>query len=276
MNQQTISSALEFTGIGLHTGKESCIKLEPMPPDSGIVFRRADLPDAPPLKALASNVVNTQRCTVLGNGFFKISTVEHLLSSLYSIGIDNLMITVDAEEIPAMDGSSIEYFNALTACGLKTQAAPRKVLSLQQPCFSVKNGSIIIALPSQDRRFTVMLDYDHPMIGTQICDFDLLKDSYCEKIAPARTFGFLHEVQALLDRNLARGGDISNALVIMPDGFSTPLRLENEPVHHKCLDLIGDISLSGLLVFAHIIAIKSGHALNVDFALKLEQMGGFN
>ena len=272
MNQKTILSSTELKGTGLHSGEDITLKLEPGKENSGIVFHRSDLLGSKPLKALASNVVNTQRCTVLGNDEFKISTVEHLLSALCALGIDNINISVSGSELPALDGSSAILYNSLKSCGIKELDSDKKVIRLAIPVFEVKNDSILIALPSEERKFTVVLDYPGTLLGTELCSFNLDRDSYTDKVAPSRTFAFMHEVQYLLDNNLAKGGDFNNALVISEDSYSSPLKHENEPVWHKCLDLIGDISLCDKTLFAHIVAIKPGHTINTQLALKLEQM----
>ena len=270
MNQKTILSSIEIKGTGLHSGENITVKLEPAMENSGIVFHRSDLVEKP-LKALASNVVNTKRCTVLGNDEFKISTVEHILSALYALNIDNINIFVNGAEMPAMDGSSAVFYNTLKSCGIKELSCPRKEICLTSPIFEIINDSILIALPSKERKFTVVLDYPGTLLGTELCSFNLDKDSYIDKVAPSRTFAFMHEVQMLLDNNLAKGGDFNNALVISEDSYSSPLKHENEPVWHKCLDLIGDMSLCGKVLLSHIVAIKPGHTINTKLALKLEK-----
>lgn len=272
MNQRTILSAIELKGNGLHSGENVTVKLEPAPENNGILFHRSDLPGSKPIKALASNVVSTQRCTVLGSDEFKISTVEHLLSALFALGLDNINIFTNASELPALDGSSSIFYSSLKSSGIKELNSQKKIVRPQIPIFETKNDSILIALPSEEKKYTVILDYPGTILGTELCSFNLDKDSYTDKVAPSRTFAFMHEVQYLLDNNLAKGGDFNNALVISEDTYSSPLKHENEPVWHKCLDLIGDISLCGKTLLAHIIAIKPGHTINTQLALKLEQM----
>ena len=274
MNQKTIQTSFEIRGIGLHSGKEVTLRLESAVENNGITFKRLENLDAKPLPALASNVISTQRCTVLGNEDFKVGTIEHLLSALYALGIDNINILTDSSELPAMDGCAVSFYNALKSCGIKELSAPKKVVILKEPFIIHKNDSTLIALPYEGKKFTAVLDYPGTLLGTQACIFDLDKESYIDEIAPARTFAFMSEIKALLENNLAKGGDFNNALVIDEDSYSSPLKFANEPVRHKCLDLIGDIALCGKLLFAHVIAIKPGHSINTQLALEIEKNGG--
>lgn len=270
--QSTIVRSFEMKGKGLHTGKNVTLTVEPAPEDFGIRFFRKGDDGSEGMPALASHVVNTSRCTVLGDGRFSVSTVEHFLSAAYAIGLDNLKLTVDGAELPAADGSAVPFYRRLEEAEKVQQSKEKKVIKILRPEIVSAGDSILVALPGEGLKLTVILHYAHPMVGTQLCEFSLGRDDFLGEIAPARTFGFWEEVQQLLQSDLARGGDIDNALIVMPDGFSTPLRMENEPVKHKCLDLIGDLSLTGASLEGHILSYKAGHFLNIALAKAL--LGG--
>ncbi len=274
MFQKTVKSEVFFNGAGLHSGKNINVKVSPADEDTGICFLRKDMPSVPLFRADASSVVNTERCTVIGNEYFTISTIEHLFSALYALEITNVLIEVDSSELPALDGSALPFYLALKDAGIVEQRNAAKVLNLKEPVFLSSNNCYLIALPSNELRFTVLTDYPEKSIGRELCDFVMSADAFEKSVAPARTFAFYSEVKALLEKNLALGGSIENALVIYDDAYSSPLRLNNEIAAHKCLDLIGDISLCSYRLKAHITAIKPGHKINTAFALMLQNIGG--
>ena len=272
-----LSSSSSFSGAGLHTGAVSHVSLKPAEPGSGIVFY---LPGGVVLPAQADRVVDTARCTVLGDGTARLSTVEHLLSACAGLGVRDLAVEIDGPEVPIGDGSAACWVEALRAGGLTADTAPATRLTLTHPVIVTgKDGAFVAAYPSDRLRITVAIHFPHPLIGTQIARYtpdDADGCDYASEIAGCRTFGFIEEVEALLAAGLARGGTLDNAIVIYPDRFSTPLRFENELARHKLLDVVGDLALGGsaLLPKADIIAVKPSHRLNTQLALRLREALG--
>jgi len=265
MLQHTIRKEISVTGIGLHTGKSINIKLMPAGVNSGIVFIRTDLPGHPKITANLNNISSTARGTNLGN----ISTIEHILSALYALSITNLEIEIDGPEPPALDGSSKQYSELIARAGIIDQASEVKCITVNEPVFIAEDGKCLIAVPSD--RFTVsfMINYPLGFIGTQFYKFELNSRKYVKDIAPARTYGFIDELEDLKKQGLALGAGENNAVAIGKDSYLTKLRFKDELVRHKILDLIGDLSLLGAEIKAHIIGIRSGHGLNIKFAKKL-------
>lgn len=262
MNQTTLAEVCSFEGVGLHTGEAARIELRPAAIDSGILFllHRADgaIVRVP---AIAEHVLDTSRATVLGTTDANVSTVEHLLAALLGMGVNNVEIDVHGPEIPALDGSAKLYADAIARIGLLEQSAARHELRLDSPFELRSDGRAIILLPSDTFRVRFIADFEPP-VGTQYFDGAIDAESFREEIASARTFGYLHEVEALLARGLARGGSLENALVFASDGPMQPMRWPNEVVRHKVLDLIGDFALLGAWPCCDIIALKSGHELH--------------
>jgi len=249
---------MEFSGVGLHTGRAARVRVLPAPAGSGLRFR---LDDAVEFPAHPDYVVDTRRATVLGLGEHRVSTVEHLLSALAGTGITNALIAVDGPEIPASDGSALEFTAAIDAAGIVEQplACARNVV--REPHVFRAGSAVLAVVPAAEFRVRMTIDFPAP-VGTQYVDYDGAAGSYRTAIAPNRTFGFRHEVEALLERGLAMGGSLDNAVVFDTDGPLVPLRAPNEPVRHKVLDLIGDFALLGAYPQCEVIAIKSGHALH--------------
>lgn len=256
--QHTLREPAEFTGVGLHTGAAAAVRIVPAEPDAGLSIRFG--PDGPIVPALAEYIVDTRRATVLGVGERTLSTVEHLLSALSATGVDNALIEADGPEIPVLDGSA-EPFAATFSTLLLEQPAERRRFVIDRPVAFSDGDARLIALPSDDFRVTICVDFAPP-VGTQFYSATVGARSYLEEIAPARTFGYLHEVEALLAAGLARGGSLDNALVFAPEGPLTPLRWPNEVVRHKALDLIGDLALLGARPRGEFVSIKSGHRLH--------------
>lgn len=263
MLQKTIKNSIEFEGIGLHTGKKSHVKVLPAPENSGIKFLRAGLEGATPFLAHFSKVTSTERSIVLEDGSSRIRTPEHLLATAYGLGIDNLSIELNGEEIPAMDGSGQTFSQMFLQAGIMTQEAQKAFITISDSIWVAQDNSHVIAFPDKELKITYIADFSHPLIGTQFLEFSFNDGDFARDIAPARTFGFWEEVKSLWNRRLALGGNLENAIVIKKNCFSTPLRFEDEIVRHKCLDLIGDISLLGAQLNAHIFAIKSSHSLDI-------------
>ena len=255
--QSTLREAFAFEGVGLHTGVACRVEVRPAAPDSGLRFIAGGVE----IPALAEYVVETARATVIGKDNVTISTVEHLLAAVFGMGVSNAEIHVDGPEIPVADGSSKLFVDAIAAAGTVRQAEVRPRFAPLTPAFVRDGDRAIIVLPAAQFRVRFLADFAPP-IGTQYFDGEIDPEVFRNEIASARTFGYLHEVEALLERGLARGGTLENALVFAPDGPMQEMRWENEPVRHKVLDLLGDFSLLGAWPQCEIVAIKSGHKLH--------------
>jgi len=262
MFQNTIKKEVSISGIGLHTGKEVSIRFKPAEIGTGIVFVRIDKPGRPRVKANLNNVSSTERGTSLG----KVYTVEHVLSALHALSVTNCEIELDGPEPPAIDGSSREYCNLMKRAGVISQNADLKKINLRSPVIVRDKDGCVVALPSDRLVVSFMINYPFDFIGSQFYRFDLNSKKYIKWIAPARTYGFLSEVPTLRRRRLAGGASFKNTVVLGKDHYLTKLRFKDELVRHKILDLIGDLSLLGAEINAHIICIKSGHKLNIKLA----------
>jgi UDP-3-O-acyl N-acetylglucosamine deacetylase len=230
----------------------------PAPAGSGLRFR---LDDAVEFAAHPDYVVDTRRATVLGLGEHRVSTVEHLLSALCGSGITNALIAVDGPEIPASDGSALEFIDAIDAAGIAEQPLPQLRNVVREPHVFRDGDKLLAVVPAPAFRVRMTIDFPAP-VGSQYVDYDSAAATYRTAVAPNRTFGFRHEVEALLERGLAMGGSLDNAVVFDTDGPMVPLRAADEPARHKVLDLIGDFALLGAYPQCEVIAIKSGHALH--------------
>jgi UDP-3-O-[3-hydroxymyristoyl] N-acetylglucosamine deacetylase len=269
MYQTTIQKSAELVGIGLHKGSPVKLKLEPMEANSGIVFYRSDVDVSIPL--LPENVVDTKMATVIGKNGYVISTIEHLLSAVYAYGIDNLKITVDADEVPVMDGSSASYCMLLDEAGIVELDAPKKIMRIKKDV-EVREGEKYVKLsPSPDLNYDFTIKFPHPVIQEQAYVLHFTKESYKKEIARARTFGFLHEVQYLRSKGLALGGSLENAIVLDDKKILNPegLRFPDEFVRHKILDAIGDMSLIGMNFIGNYEALAGSHDLNHRLTLAL-------
>ena len=271
LKQRTISKKFSVDGVGIHTGKKAIVEILPANPNEGILFFDKNHEEYPPVKARACNVVNSTRCTVLGNDKFSVSTVEHFMATIKSFGIDNLKIYIDAPEMSILDGSAKKWCELFLDAGIKEFEESVKMVDFTAPLYIESGNSSIVAIPSDKLKYTFVFDYPKTIVGTQIFTFTPSEDDFVKEVASARTFAFYEEIKPLLDSGLAKGGDLSNALIIKKDGYMSDLNFDNEPVRHKCLDLIGDIALCGFGFNAHIIAIRSGHKLNTKFASILEK-----
>lgn len=234
--------------------------MSPAPVDTGLRFR---LDDAVEFPAHPDYVVDTSRATVLGAGEHRVSTVEHLLSALSGSGVTNALIGVDGPEIPASDGSALEFITAIDAAGIDDQGVPQRRAIVREPQIFRDGDKVLAIVPAPAFRVRMTIDFPVP-VGAQYVDYDSSVTDYRSAVAPNRTFGFRHEVEALLARGLAMGGSIENAVVFDVDGPMTPLRSADEPARHKVLDLIGDFALLGAYPQCEIIAIKSGHKLHFE------------
>lgn len=255
--QTTLRDAFTYEGVGLHTGVPCRVDVLPAPANAGLQFVSAGVE----IPAVAEYVVETARATVVGKDGVTISTIEHLLAALFGLGIANARIHVDGAEIPVADGSAKTWVELITAAGIAAQREVRDRYVPTAPTFVRDGDRALIVLPATHFRVKFVADFAPP-IGTQYFDGELTPEVFASEIAAARTFGYLHEVQALLDRGLAKGGTLDNALVFAPEGPLQEMRWPNEPVRHKVLDLVGDLALLGAWPQCEIVAIKSGHRLH--------------
>jgi len=256
--QATLKSALHFAGVGVHTGAQARIEIAPAPPGSGIVFL---LNGSVRVPATAEYVTETARATVIGRDGATVSTIEHLMAGLFAMGVDNATIAVDGPEIPVMDGSAQAFAQAIAQSGVLAQGEVRKRLVVTEPRFFRDGDRMLIVLPASRLRVQFLADFAPP-VGTQFFSSEITPDVFLKELAGARTFAFLHEVEALRKRGLAQGGTLENAVVFGPEGPLTPLRWSDEVVRHKVLDLLGDLSLIGAYPQCEVIAVKSGHRLH--------------
>jgi UDP-3-O-[3-hydroxymyristoyl] N-acetylglucosamine deacetylase len=268
MQQTTIAKAIAYTGIGLHSGQNVTIVINPAPPDTGIVFARTDLPGVPQVAAIAKNVTNAMRATTLEDGLAKVFTVEHLLAAFYAMEVDNCLVEINAVEPPVADGSSLPFVWMIQEAGVIRQDASRKLVTITRAQAVRVSDKFITILPYDGFRITFTSINSHPMLGVQFGDYEITEDSFVSEIAPARTIGFMHEVEFLKSQGLALGGSLENAVVYDDVKALTPLRFEDELVRHKILDIIGDLALAGRIK-GHVIAVKSSHALNTALAKKI-------
>ena len=266
LKQRTLKTLIRASGVGLHTGQKVRMALRPAPPDTGIVFRRVDLPSPVDIPARAELVGEARLASTLIKDGVKIHTVEHLLSALSGLGIDNAFVDLDAPELPIMDGSASPFVLLLQQAGLEEQAAPKKFLRVKRSV-EVKDGDKWARLePHEGFRLSFSIEFRHPVIerSTQSVTADFAETSYLKEIARARTFGFMHEVEDLKDRGFAVGGSLENAVVLDDQGVlnSEGLRFADEFIRHKLLDAIGDLYLLGRPLLGAFTAHKSGHSLN--------------
>ncbi len=297
--QHTVKAPVSISGVGLHTGTSATMTFKPAPPNHGIKFQRIDLPDQPIVEADADLVVDVSRGTTIEKDGARVSTVEHTLAALVGMQIDNVLIEIDGPETPIMDGSSLLFMEAIETVGLEEQNALRNFFEISESVLyreEARNVEIA-ALPLDTYRLTVMIDYNSPVLGSQHASLNDINQFEAE-IASCRTFCFLHELEMLYKQNLIRGGDLSNAIVVvdrvveedelshLAKLFNKPkvevkaegilnnveLRYKNEPARHKLLDLVGDLALAGRPIKGQILAARPGHAANVAFAKKLKRL----
>ncbi len=273
--QTTVATETTLEGIGLHTGNPSKLVFRPAPANAGIRFFRTDLPGSPMIPARLGFVVATLRGTNLGLGDAKVHTVEHVLSALVGLGIDNVDILVSTNEPPAMDGSSLPFFKALLRGGVTRFDEPKRYLVIPEEVTYEDKGTVYRALPAEHFDVKASLIHDHPLVPRLDLSVRVDQESYVSELAGARTFCFEHEVEYLKSQGLAQGGSLENAIVIGQDKIHTTpdgLRFEDEFVRHKVLDLIGDLSLIGRSLFKVKIEVtRPGHAHNIEFAKLLNQ-----
>lgn len=267
--QTTIAAPVSYTGVGLHSGKDVTMKLQPAEADTGIVFTRVDLPGQPQVEAKAENVTSTLRATTIEDNGIKMFTIEHVMSALHGAGIDNVEICINAEEPPVADGSSREFFQLLQKAGIRPLDRERQEIVIDQ-LYRVDDGDkFVLALPYDGFRVSFTSINPHPLIGIQYGDYEITEENYQKEIAPARTIAYEKEVEALHKMGLGLGGTLENVIVYNDEGWMNPLIYPDELVRHKILDLIGDLRLAGI-VKGHFVAVKSGHALNTTMSKLLK------
>ena len=290
--QQTLRKSYLFEGKGLHTGRVARMTVSPAPADTGIVFKRTDIGEDALVEALAENVSSTARSTTISKGDASVSTIEHILSALTGMGVDNALIEIDNVEVPILDGSAKPYIDAIWKDGFQEQDAPRKYIELKETVEVVnEKGSIVRLEPADDFSYDIKIDFNSKVLGVQHAQWDS-SVVYPEEIGVCRTFVFFHEIEFLFNNGLVKGGDVDNAIVIVEhpvtkeqvdnmsrlfnvpslevreDGYLSNLKLRftNECARHKLLDLIGDLRLCGGFLKAKITAEKAGHGINTTAA----------
>ncbi len=292
--QQTIAQPVSTEGVGIHTGRTIQLRFLPAEPDTGIRFRRVDLNPPVDIPALVDYVVNVERNTTLGKGDARVATVEHLMAAVAGMGIDNLLVEVDGEEVPILDGSAAPFIQLLQQAGVVEQEAERAVFVVDRPYRYRNEQAALEIVPDDDYRLTVMIDYGSSLVGPQFAHIDRLGE-FATQIAQARTFCFFHELEMLVDHNLIKGGDLNNAIVFVDrpveqasvdklvrifgnqvetvPSYGTlneqALRYDNEPARHKLLDVVGDLALVGVPLQGHVYAMRPGHQVNIEFARML-------
>ncbi len=259
--QRTIQSEARVEGRGLHTGEPCSLTFKPAPEGTGIYFVRSDLPGRPALKASAQFVKATALATVLGGEFFSVSTVEHCLAAVAAFRIDNLLIELDGPEIPIVDGSAQGFAEALLRSGFYDQSEPRRYLYVTQPVYYGDGDKYGYVLPYHGLKVSCTIEFPTPAIGRQEIHLDVNEQSFMRELSRARTFGFLKDVEAMRARGLARGGDLTNAVVLDHQGVMNPegLRYPDEFVRHKALDALGDLVTLGHPLMGHVVLYKAGH-----------------
>ena len=266
--QTTLAASISYSGNGLHSGKPVTMTLKPAAPDTGIVFIRTDLPDQPEIHAKAELVTSTLRATTISENGAQVFTVEHLLASLAMMHVDNCHIEMNSPEPPVADGSGLVFAQLVLKAGRKEQDAERKVYKVDR-AFSVYDGDkYIVMLPYDGVRISFTSINPHPLLGTQYKDVELTEESFLKEIAPARTIGFMNEVEQMKKMGLGLGGNLENAVVYDDTKCLSVPRFPDELVRHKILDVLGDLFLLGPWE-GHVIAVKSGHAYNSQLAKQI-------
>jgi len=298
MKQQTIRKPVSLSGVGLHSGKEVTMTFLPAKVNQGVKFQRIDLEDSPVMHADVSRVISTNRGTTIKQGDAQVSTVEHALSALLGMSIDNVLIQIDGPEVPIMDGSAQPFIDKFAESGIVEQDEDREYFEISEPISYIDEvtGTELLALPSDEFEVTALIDFDSPILGHQYASLKGVSN-YEREIAPCRTFVFLRELDQLINQNLIKGGDLENAIVIVDrlmdkdeldklamklgkesvkvekEGIlnTTDLHFENEPARHKLLDIVGDLALIGRQIKGKIVATKPGHTSNIEFAKLLKK-----
>ena len=272
VQRKTINTDVSITGIGLHSGIYTTVELHPAPAGSGITFVRADL-DGLRIPALQASTTALDYATTVGKDDVQVGTVEHLLAAVMACGITDVDINIDGPEVPIIDGSALPFLHLIDAAGIRDLGHEIPVLRVREP-FEITQGDKSIRIAPANRLIIkYRIDFEHPVVGKQSMQFDFGHDNFLRKIAPARTFGFMRDVEKLRAAGLARGGSVENAIVLDDRGVvNGPLRFKDEFVRHKILDLVGDLALIGRPIVGEITAHRAGHALHSMFVEKLLRM----
>jgi UDP-3-O-[3-hydroxymyristoyl] N-acetylglucosamine deacetylase len=262
-HQRTIHRAVHFEGIGIHTGAEVRVTLRPAPANTGVVFRRTDLPGAPTIAASPENIDDVHYATTLARNGVKVKTVEHLMAAFAGVGVDNVTVDIAGPEVPVMDGSALPFAALLTKAGLRRQLAPKVYLKVREPLAVTLEGRSLAVLPAEHLRVTYTTRFGLAAVPDQTVTLDVNPESFPREIAPARTYGFLRDVGYLRAMGLAKGGSLDNAILIGEQGIlNGPLRFPDEMARHKALDLIGDLFLLGQRVVGTVVAEGAGHLMH--------------
>ncbi|MFS8830962.1 UDP-3-O-acyl-N-acetylglucosamine deacetylase [Synechococcus sp. R8-2] len=273
--QHTLASSIALEGVGLHTGLPIRCSLHPAPAGSGRVFVRVDRPGSPEIPARLGSLAPAHLCTLLqqGSPSVQVQTVEHLLAALYVLGIDNCRIEVEGPELPILDGSALPFVEAIAQAGIQAQDQPALLGVIQEPVTAWAGEAFVSALPHPTARFTYGIDFADCPIGEQWLSWRENRPDFVQSIAPARTFARQQDVELARERGLIQGGSLENAIVCSQTEWLGPLRYPDEPVRHKLIDLLGDLSLLGCRLQGHIVAYKAGHALHHRLAEQLLKSG---
>ncbi len=272
--QHTLAGNGYLSGIALHSGNRINLTVGPAPPDHGIVFRRADLPGRPEVRAVLDNVSETRRATTIADGEAVVYTVEHLLAVFYVFGVDNALVEMTGPEPPIGDGSAAAFVALVKQAGLTAQQAPRRQLVVSSPLYYENGEAILVLAPADDYRIACTVKYNCTPMDCQYLSLSVERESFISQIASARTFCSYHEIESLIEANLICGGSLDNA-VIMKDGVilsKEGLRHPDEFVRHKILDIIGDFALLGCRLQGRILAVKPGHEVNIEMARRLSNL----
>lgn len=259
--QKTIRKKVEVEGIGIHSGEKCALTFRPAPPDTGVYFIRNDLPNKPSLKVSYKNVQATTNATTIGNEFFTVATIEHCISAISALRLDNLFIELDGPEIPICDGSAKDFLEALLRVGLIEQDQPRKYCYITAPIYFSEGDKHAYVIPYHGLKLSVTIDFAHKAIGKQTIEIEINEQSFAREIAGARTFGFMKDVEALWEKGLAKGASLENAIGLDQNGVVNEkgLRWPDEFVRHKALDALGDLVTLEMPLMGHIVLYKAGH-----------------
>ncbi|MDP2921321.1 MAG: bifunctional UDP-3-O-[3-hydroxymyristoyl] N-acetylglucosamine deacetylase/3-hydroxyacyl-ACP dehydratase [Candidatus Omnitrophota bacterium] len=273
MEQRTIKKLIGLSGVGLHTGVRVNLKFKPAPTNTGINFIRVDIKDSPMVKADINYILSQEkspRRTSIGISGVEIHTIEHLMAALWALGIDNIIIETDGPELPGLDGSAMGFIEILKKVGIEEQGVQKRIYQVRSPLWAEQDGAMIMVLPDDNFRVSYTLNYEHPLLKAQYISFTVDENSFQKEIATARTFCLEKEVNELRKKGLGKGANYDNTVVVGEGGvIDNKLRFEDEFARHKILDLLGDLYLLGYSIRGHIIAMRSGHPLNVQLVEKI-------
>ena len=273
MEQKTIKKPIELSGIGLHTGSKVNLKFKPAPPNTGVNFIRVDIKDSPMIKASILQVLEqnkSPRRTSIGDNSVEVHTIEHLMAALWALGIDNIIVEIDSPELPGLDGSAKGFIDVLKKIGIENQQVKKKIYQVRSPIWVEQDGATIMVLPDNQFRVSYTLNYEHPLLKAQYISLSFNGDTFEKEIASSRTFCLEGEVSDLREKGLGKGANYENTIVVGEKGvIDNDLRFEDEFARHKILDLLGDLYLLGYGIKGHIIAVRSGHPLNISLIEKI-------